>query len=152
MTKKEILKKCDSYIELFKDSKNVERDNILEFLDFAYLHLPDSSNLAFEINQLKSEKFSEHANRIKEFINTNGSKSMKEKKNFLSDKSTFELLGILLAIGIFGFGIGYWTKNFEVFSVVTQSEKLISLPSVNSTENISDEKDKIRESENSKNE
>jgi len=136
MTKKKILTKCDFYVELFKDLNNVDRDNILEFMDFASLHLPNNSNLAFEIDQLKSEKFSKHANRIKDFININGSKSMIEKKNFLSDKNTFELLSILFAILIFGFGIGYWTKSFEIFSTNSKFNKSISISSVNSSDNI----------------
>jgi hypothetical protein len=75
----------------------------------------------------------------------------KSKNNFLSNKSTFELLGILFTIGLFGFGVGYWTKKFEVFSVNSRSEKSISVPSTNSTENISDKKDNVTESENSEN-
>ena len=151
MTKNQILNQCDSYIELFKNEKNVVRVNILEFMDFANLHLPKYSNLAFEINSLKTNDFSKHAKRIKDFINKNGSESIIMKKNILSDKSNFELIGIIFGICVFVFGIGYWTKKFEVFAVVLQTEKSISMPSVNSTENVPDKKDKITESENSKN-
>lgn len=73
------------------------------------------------------------------------------KKNWVSEKSNFELLGIIFGICVFVFWIGYWTKKFEVFSVVSQTEKSIPIPLVNSTENVSDEKNKITESENSKN-
>jgi hypothetical protein len=73
------------------------------------------------------------------------------KKNFLSDKTNFELLGIIFSICVFVFWIGYWTKKFEVFSVTSRSEKSISVPSTNPTKNISNKKDNVTESENSEN-
>jgi hypothetical protein len=151
MTKKEILKKCDLYIELFNDLKNEERNNILEFMDFAYLHLPENSNLAFEINQLGTGKFSEHAERIKDFIKVNGSKTMKNN-NFISDKNNFELISILFAFCLFGFGIGYWAKTFEIFSVIEKTKKSSSFVPVNTTKNVTNNKSEITGRNDSKNE
>ncbi|HBF87321.1 MAG TPA: hypothetical protein DDX39_01675 [Bacteroidales bacterium] len=57
------------------------------------------------------------------------------KNNFLSDKSNLELLSIILGICVFIFGIGYWTKKFEVFSVVTRTEKSAYYSTYDSLEN-----------------
>ncbi|WP_458627082.1 hypothetical protein [Winogradskyella sp. PC D3.3] len=99
----------------------------------------------------KPKKVIQFLDNCKRTLNNKGI-FKKPKSNFLSDKTNFELVGIIFGICVFVFWIGYWTKKFEVFSVATQSEKSISLPAVNSTENVSDEKDKVTESENSKNE
>ena len=114
-------------------------------------------SISGESNESTIERLNKNKSDIIQFLENckrtlNNKGLLKEpKKNFLSDKSTFELLGILFAIGLFGFGIGYWTKKFEIFSVVSQTEKSISIPSSNSTENISDKKDNVTKGENSKN-
>ncbi len=148
MKKKELLKKCDSYTELFKNEENVDRNSILEFLDFAELHLPKNSNLAFEINQISPKDFSGHAKRIKDFIKTKGSKAITENKNILSEKSNVELIGIIFGIFIFAFWIGYWAKEFEVFSLISQTEKAISTSSSNANENVTNINTEITKSVN----
>ena len=63
-----------------------------------------------------------------------------EKKNWISDKGNDFLIKTAIGLIIFGFGIGYWTKQFEVFSTLfnkqkqesfttSKSESLESLPS-----------------------
>ena len=63
-----------------------------------------------------------------------------EKKNWISDKGNDFLIKTAIGLIIFGFGIGYWTKQFEVFSILfnkqkqelittSKSESLESLPS-----------------------
>jgi hypothetical protein len=51
------------------------------------------------------------------------------KTNLVSDKSNFELIGIVIAISIFAFGVGYWAKKFEIFSIENKSEVSKSLSS-----------------------
>ncbi|MCD8435927.1 hypothetical protein LNI95_12075 [Tenacibaculum dicentrarchi] len=154
MTKKEILKKCDLYINLFKRLDNVKRNNILEFIDFADLHLPEHSNLAFEINQLNSDEFSEHAKRIKDFIETNGSKSIIEKNNLLSEKNDVELIGIIFSICVIVFGIGFYfgTEKTNINFIKTENkllklkDSISSIKSIDSTNRITNRKKKITKS------
>jgi hypothetical protein len=68
------------------------------------------------------------------------------KTNIVSDKSNFELLGIVVAISIFVFGIGYWTKNVELFSITKQKEEFKSLSSDSTTQKISSPKNKSNKS------
>ena len=43
----------------------------------------------------------------------------KEKKeNWFSGLNNWKIVGILFAFIVFGFGIGYWTKEFEIFSII----------------------------------
>ena len=74
------------------------------------------------------------------------------KKNIFSGKSDFEIIGIIFGICVFVFWIGYWTKKFEVFSVLSQDKTSISTPTINSSENKPNNHKKVTESKNSKNE
>lgn len=43
----------------------------------------------------------------------------KEKKeNWFSGKKNWQILSVLVGVGLFGFGIGYWVKEFELFSII----------------------------------
>tara|TARA_R110002033_G_scaffold79438_1_gene130541 strand:- start:38 stop:517 length:480 start_codon:yes stop_codon:yes gene_type:complete len=159
MTKKEILKKCDSYIELFKDSINANGNNVLEFMDFAELHLPKSSNLAFEINRISKSEFSEHAERIKDFIKTNGSKAIVENKNLLSDKSNAELIGIISGVCVLIFTIGFYfgTEKININFIKTENkllklkDSLSSIKTFNSSNGMPNGKEKNTETKNTNN-
>ncbi len=68
------------------------------------------------------------------------------KNNLVSDKSNFELIGIVVAISIFIFWIGYWTKSIEIFSVLKQNKESTSFSSDSTTQKISNPKSKSNES------
>jgi hypothetical protein len=43
----------------------------------------------------------------------------KEKKeNWFSGKKNWQIISVLIGVGLFGFGIGYWVKEFELFSII----------------------------------
>lgn len=71
------------------------------------------------------------------------------KTNIVSDKSNFELISIVIAISLFAFGIGYWAKNIELFSIENKNEVSKSLSSYGTSQKISTPKKK--RTENSKN-
>ncbi len=54
------------------------------------------------------------------------------KKNWFSDKGNDFIISAIIALIIFGFGIGYWTKEFELFSVIINKNDNKSLPISNS--------------------
>tara|TARA_R110002111_G_scaffold147868_1_gene214974 strand:- start:104 stop:625 length:522 start_codon:yes stop_codon:yes gene_type:complete len=148
---RQLILQTGSYIKDFFGINSAEFNFINRFdfnVDFAD-SVPDK-NKHF-ILEHKAKDFVLFLNNCKLTLKNKG--LFKEpKKNLLSDKSNFEIIGIIFGICVFVFWIGYWTKKFEVFSVASKSEKSISIPAINSTENVTDEKGKITESENSKNE
>jgi hypothetical protein len=100
------------------------------------------------INRQLLDKHKKAKGYLENCIETISNKGLYEhpKTNIVSDKSNFELIGIIVAISIFVFGIGYWTKTVELFSVIKQKEEHISLPSDSTTQKISNPKSKSNES------
>ena len=99
----------------------------------------------------KEDKFIKFLENCKRTLKNKG--LFKEpKKNIFSGKSDFEIIGIIFGICVFVFWIGYWTKKFEVFSVLSQDKTSISTPTINSSENKPNNHKKVSESKNSKNE
>lgn len=72
------------------------------------------------------------------------------KNNLVSDKSNFELIGIVISISIFVFWIGYWAKSIELFSVFKQNKELTSLTSNSTSQKITNPKEKPTESSKNK--
>jgi hypothetical protein len=70
------------------------------------------------------------------------------KKNLLSDKSNSQLIGIIFGICVSVFGLGYWAKEFEVFSVMSRSEKSTSIQTIKTPENGVDKKEEPTKSVN----
>ena len=99
-----------------------------------------------ESNKSTLERLNKNESEIIQFLD-NCKRTLKnkglfkpEKKNWISDKGNDFLIKTAIGLIIFGFGIGYWTKQFEVFSTLfnkqkqesfttSQSESLESLPS-----------------------
>ena len=95
-----------------------------------------------EINEMLDEKPKKAVRFLDNCKRTLENKGLfkPEKKNWISDKGNDFLIKTAIGLIIFGFGIGYWTKQFEVFSTLfnkqkkelittSKSESLESLPS-----------------------
>ena len=129
-------------------------------MDFANKHLPKYSNIAFQINELNGkDNFIEHTNRLKNFIKTNGSKSMTNPKNLLSDLSNAKLIGTIFTISSIVFGIGFYfgteKTNNELIrtenELIKLKDSLSSIKTFNNTKGMSNEKEKVTKSENNNN-
>ncbi|GEL11166.1 hypothetical protein SAMN05192550_1992 [Flavobacterium glycines] len=70
----------------------------------------------------------------------------KSKRNFLSDKTNFELISIVFGFCVFVFWIGYWTKTVELFSLKNKAENSISFVSDTTSQKITNPKEKSTES------
>ena len=103
-----ILEKCDEYIELFKNETNIDSHKINEFIDFANLHLPSNSEMAFSIYSLNRKNFSNHAEKIKEFIKVNGSANTEKNINIFSSNSNAEIIARVFGICTIFFSVGFY--------------------------------------------
>ncbi|WP_298146839.1 hypothetical protein [Flavobacterium sp.] len=130
-----------SYIKDFFGESSTEYFFISKFEFTAYYSKPDSKQDAIGRLNAKTPKAKKYLENCIETISNKGLYKH-PKKNLVSDKSNFELIGIVITISIFVFWIGYWVKSVELFSSKNKTENSTSFLSNTVSQKITNPKEK----------
>lgn len=144
-----------SYIKDFFGFDSTEYSWIAQFKwHVTYIEHPFIDN-EDEVNRelrQKPKKAIQFLDNCKKIIENKGLYKPK-KKNWISDKGNDFLITTSIGLIVFGFGIGHWAKEFEVFSTFfnKKQEKSISTVVFDSTDNISNKKTNVGDSDKTNN-
>lgn len=133
-----------SYVKDFFGSDSVEYSWICKFKWSVSFVTIDGEKPKWVANAMKQKPY-EASKFLENCISVLKNKGVykKPKINFFSEYSNWKVLGILFAVLVFGFWIGYWTKDFEIFSKGKKYKDSFSSTVVN-TKNMPQNKEKIR--------